>query len=166
MSALPQSGDVRITSLTREDAGHFLDLIDALADYEKLDRPDDSARRRLIEDGLGEHPRFEAFLAWIGDIPVGYAITFQTYSSFLAKPTQYLEDLFILPAHRKKKAGLALFLHVASLAKERGCGRMEWTVLDWNTPAQEFYNALGAVHMADWFLYRLTEDKLQELGHR
>ncbi len=163
----PDLAHVRITRVDREDAASFLMLIDALADYEHLDRPDEDARRRLIDDSEGDHPRFEAFLAWIDNVPVGYAITFQTYSSFLAWPTQYLEDLFILPEHRKKKAGLALFLHVSALAKERGCGRMEWTVLDWNTSAQDFYVALGARHLSDWFLYRLTADQLDALpGHK
>ncbi|MCZ7555682.1 MAG: GNAT family N-acetyltransferase [Bacteroidia bacterium] len=156
---------VRITSLAHEHADHFLALIDALADYEKLARPDAAAKQRLLEDGLGTRQRFEAFLAWIDDTPVGYAITFETYSSFLAKPTQYLEDIFILPEYRKQKAGLALFLHVAGLARTRGCGRMEWTVLDWNTSAQSFYDALGAVHLREWFLYRLTEEQLATLPH-
>jgi GNAT superfamily N-acetyltransferase len=156
---------VRITPLIREHAEHFLTLIDALADYEKLARPDTEAKERLIADGLGVHRRFEAFLAWVEEVPVGYAITFQTYSSFLAKPTQYLEDIFVLPHYRKRKAGLALFLHVAGLARERGCGRMEWTVLDWNTPAQQFYDALGAEHLREWFLYRLTEEQLAALPY-
>ena len=166
MTHLPDLSHVHISRVGMEDAEVFLSLIDALADYEHLARPDADARRRLIADCLGEHPRFEAFLARIEDVPVGYAITFQTYSSFLALPTQYLEDLFILPDHRKQKAGLALFLHIADLAKERDCGRMEWTVLDWNTPAQECYDALGATHLKDWFPYRLTAKDLATLPQR
>jgi GNAT superfamily N-acetyltransferase len=165
MTLFSDTTSVRITPFTREHADHLLMLIDALADYENLARPDDAAKERLIADGLGDRRRFEAFLAWVDDAPAGYAITFQTYSSFLAKPTQYLEDIFILPEYRKRKAGLALFLHVAGLARERGCGRMEWTVLDWNTPAQQFYDALGAEHLRDWYLYRLTEDQLAALPH-
>lgn len=154
---------ITIRPVGPDDDAAFLALVDALADYESLSRPDEAARERLRRDRMGASPRYEAFLAWDGDEAVGYAITFQSYSSFLALPTQYLEDIFVLPAHRGKKAGLALFLHVASLARERGCGRMEWTVLDWNTLAQDFYHRLGAKHMHDWYLYRLTAEELRAL---
>ena len=144
---------ITIRPVGPDDDATFLALVDALADYESLSRPDEAARERLRRDRTGATPRYEAFLAWHGDEAVGYAITFQSYSSFLALPTQYLEDLFVLPAHRGKKAGLALFLHVAALARERG----------WNTPAQDFYHRLGAKHMHDWYLYRLTAEELRAL---
>lgn len=154
---------VTIKRVRHSDAETFLALINALADYEHLERPDNAARERLLRDGFGERPRYEAFLAWIGETAVGYAIIYETYSSFLALPTLYLEDIFILPEMRGQKAGVALFLHVAELARERGCGRMDWAVLDWNTLAQDFYDRLGAEWLKEWRLFRLTEDDLDRL---
>ncbi len=141
------------------DGPAFLSLIDALADYEKLARPTRSARARLLRDGFGTRRRFDAFLIRIGGKIAGYAIVFETYSSFLAKPTLYLEDLFILPELRGKGLGKKLFLHCLAEAKRRKCGRMEWVVLDWNTPAIEFYDHLGARRLKDWLTYRITVDK-------
>lgn len=134
----------------------LLTLIDRLAAYEKLPPPDAAAKQRLVRDIFGEKPKLEAYLAWCGGVAAGYALVLETYSSFLALPTLYLEDIFILEEFRGRKAGLALFLTVARLARERGCGRLDFTVLDWNTPAQEFYDALGAVHLPEWRLYRMT----------
>ena len=119
----PDCSHVHIRPLRREDADAFLALIDALADYEKLARPDAGARDRLIRDAFSDAPRYEAFLASVDGRDVGYAIIYETYSSFLALPTLYLEDIFVLPDARGNRAGLALFLHVAGLARARGCGR-------------------------------------------
>jgi GNAT superfamily N-acetyltransferase len=146
-----------------EDSEAFLGLIDALAAYEKLEPPDEQARQRLLRDGFGSSPRFEAYLAEIGGVVAGYSIVFETYSSFLALPTLYLEDIFVLPEHRKRKIGLALFLAMGGLAKERGCGRMEWSVLDWNEPAHDFYKRLGAKRMKEWCPYRLSREELWSL---
>jgi len=107
--------------------------------------------------------RSSAFLASVDGRDVGYAIIYETYSSFLALPTLYLEDIFVLPDARGAKVGLALFLHVAGLARDRGCGRMDWTVLDWNTLAQDFYDKLGARHLKEWQLYRLDAAALEQL---
>ena len=159
----PDTSHVSIRPVGREDFPSFLSLIDALADYEHLARPDAEARHRLLEDAFSERPRYEAFLASVDGEDVGYAIVYETYSSFLALPTMYLEDIFVLPAARGQKAGLALFLHVASLARQRNCGRMDWTVLDWNTLAQDFYDALGARHLTEWQLYRLDREALSRL---
>src|SRR6476469_5144697 len=104
-------------------------LVDALADYEKLDRPSPEARRRLMQDLFGPKPRIDCFRAFRHGYPVGYAIMLETYSSFRALPTLHLEDLFILEEYRKRGAGRALFLESLEEAKRRGCGRMEWTVL-------------------------------------
>lgn len=138
-------------------------LIDALADYEVLARPDEAARSRLLRDGFGPAPRYEAFLAFVDGRPVGYAIIYETYSSFLALPTLYLEDIFVLPEFRNRKAGLALFLHCARLARERDCGRMDWTVLHWNELAIQFYHRLGAQHLEEWQLYRLSRTQIEAL---
>jgi GNAT superfamily N-acetyltransferase len=144
---------------TREDAAPLLRLICALAEFEKLDPPDESAQQRLIEDSFGERPRIEPWLAFVAGCaePVGYAIVLETYSSFLAQPTLYLEDVFVLPEFRGRGIGGAFLRHFVTLAHERGCGRMEWTCLDWNTRAQTFYEGkLGAQRMSEWFLYRMT----------
>lgn len=146
----------------RADAPALIQLIVALADYEKLPPPDAEARERLIEHGFGERPRFEAWLAWVNEQPVGYAMLFETYSSFLARPTLYLEDVFLLPEYRGRGIGKMLFRHCIQLAQERDCGRMEWTCLDWNTHAQCFYDSLGARRLNEWFLYRMTRERLAE----
>jgi GNAT superfamily N-acetyltransferase len=145
------------------DAQTILSLIDALADYEKLQRPDNAAKERLINDIFGAKPRVEVFLAEHEVTPAGYAFVFETYSSFLALPTLYLEDLFVLPEFRSKKVGYALFTSVVNEALRRGCGRMEWTVLDWNQLAIDFYKRLGATHMADWHLYRLVRSDMEKI---
>jgi GNAT superfamily N-acetyltransferase len=146
----------------REDADALIRLIAALADFEKLTPPDAEAQERLIADGFGERPKFEAWLAfWDGEPePVGYAFLFETYSTFLARPTLYLEDLFVLPQYRRRGIGGALLQHCIKLAAERGCGRMEWTCLDWNTNAQQIYDGIGAKRMNEWLHYRLTRDTI------
>jgi GNAT superfamily N-acetyltransferase len=155
-----------IRKATRADASALLKLIVALAQFEKLTPPDGEAQARLVEDAFGSRPRFEAWLVFSSGLadPVGYAILFETYSSFLARPTLYLEDLFVLPEHRGHGIGSALLDHCIRLAHQRGCGRMEWTVLDWNVRAQKVYEALGAQRLSEWFLYRLGQDQIEKLG--
>ena len=160
---------IRVRPARREDADTLLSLIDALADYEKLDRPDTDARARLFHDAWEQTPpRFEALLAEEeqegGAVPVGYAIVFETYSSFLARPTLYIEDLFVLPEARGRGAGSAFLRYLAGEALRRGCGRMEWVCLNWNRLAIDFYESRGAEHLNEWRYYRLTEDKLKELA--
>jgi GNAT superfamily N-acetyltransferase len=145
-----------IRKATANDADAILMLVDALADYEKLDPPDAAAKQRLIRDYAGEKPRFDAYLAECDGQPAAYAFVFETYSSFLALPTLYLEDLFVLPAYRSRGVGYALIREMIAEAKRRGCGRMEWTVLDWNQLAIDFYERLGAQHKKEWHLYRLV----------
>lgn len=137
------------------DAQSILSLVDALADYEKLDRPLADARERLIRYLFGPKPRLECWIAFLDSRPVGYAFTFETYSSFLALPTMYLEDLFVLQEYRSRKAGYALFQRVLDEARQRGCGRMEWSVLDWNQLAIDFYHKLGGEWKKEWKLYRI-----------
>jgi GNAT superfamily N-acetyltransferase len=146
-----------IVPLTPERFDDFARLIDALADYERLERPGAAATARMRADAFAPRPRFEAALA-IDETgrPIAYAIWFETYSSFLARPTMYLEDLFVLEDARGTGAGGKLFEHVRRLGEERGCGRMDWTVLDWNTPARDFYHRRNAQWMKEWLLYRLT----------
>ena len=147
---------ISIRELTEDLFPVFVDLINALADYEELDRPQEDAVARLKADAFGDQRRFEAFIAYHDDEPVGYAICFETYSSFLAKPTMYLEDLFVLEDKREHGVGSALFDHVLKLARQRGCGRMEWQVLDWNELARDFYHHREAQWMKQWLPYRIT----------
>lgn len=156
------ASDVR--ALVASDVPALLDLIDALADYENLPRPDEAARRRLAADAVASPPRFEALLAEVDGRVSGYAIFFMTYSTFLARPTLYLEDLFVLPDARGRGAGAALFKACAAEAVRRECGRMEWVVLDWNTPSIEFYQRRGARQLKTWLPYRLDGAALVAAG--
>ena len=143
-----------------EDGPAILDLIVALANYEKLTPPDGSARERLLRDMFSTPSRIDVYLCEIEGQPVGYAILFETYSTFLALPTLFLEDLFVLPEYRGRKAGYALFKAVMAETKRRGCGRLEWSVLTWNQLAIDFYERLGATRLADWYAYRLTREQI------
>jgi GNAT superfamily N-acetyltransferase len=152
---------ITIRPLTRRHGTEFLSLVDALADYEKLKRPTRAARTRLLRDALGgrgklrRKKRFDTFLAFKDGRAVGYAIVFETYSSFRARPTLFLEDLFVLPEYRKQRIGLKLFRRCVAEARGRGCGRMEWIVLDWNQPAIRFYKKLKSRRMREWLLFRI-----------
>lgn len=145
------------------DASTVLRLVVALADYEHLPPPDASAQERLIRDMTGDRPKIDGYLAEVEGIAVGYAFVMETYSSFLALPTLYLEDLFVLPEFRSRKVGAALFTAMVREARQRGCGRMEWTVLDWNQLAIDFYRRLGARHMQEWHLYRLVREDMERI---
>lgn len=152
-----------IRRATRRNGKALLLLIDALADYEKLVRPSPAARKRLLNDALGSRRRIRVFLAFVDGKAVGYAIYFHTYSSFLALPTLYLEDIFVLKEYRRMKIGLGLFRACVAEAEKEGCGRMEWVVLDWNTSAIDFYKRLGARHLQEWQTYRLEERQFSRI---
>lgn len=158
------SDSIKIVRAVRDDAEALLSLIDALADFEKLQKPTGDARTRLIDHGFGENPRFETWLAKVEGQAVAYAITFETYSTFLALPTFYLEDIFVLPEYRKHRIGSALFRHLVMEADRRGCGRMEWAVLDWNALAIQFYEKRGARWLSDWKVYRLKREDFRKLS--
>jgi GNAT superfamily N-acetyltransferase len=153
-----------VRTLEDADLPRLLELIDGLADYEKLARPDAAARERLAADAIANPPRFWTLLAEIDGHVVGYAIYFFTYSTFRARPTLYLEDVFVLPDHRGKGAGVALFRACARQAVARGCARMEWQVLAWNAPSIDFYQRLGAHHQSDWLPFRLDDEALRTVG--
>ena len=155
--------EVQIRTATHKDAEAFILLVNALADYEKLARPDAAACERLVKDAFGEQKRIDVFLAEVGGQPVGYAIVLETYSSFLALPTLYLEDIFVLSQHRGRRAGYLLFKHCVREAVKRGCGRMEWMVLDWNKLAQDFYERLGARRLGEWLPYRMVRTELEAM---
>jgi GNAT superfamily N-acetyltransferase len=154
---------VTIRPATPADKDTIYGLIVALAEYERLPPPDAQARERLFADAFGPRPRFEIFLAELGDQVVGYAFIFETYSTFLALPTLYLEDLFVLQEYRKHGVGHAIMRFLAQEALKRGCGRLDWNVLDWNENAIRFYQRLGAEHLPDWQLYRLDREGMEEL---
>lgn len=147
--------EISITFATEEDVPLIHDFITQLAEYEKL-----SHEMIATEDGLrqglfGARPYAECLIARMDGNPAGFALFFHNFSTFLAKPGIYLEDLFVYPALRCNGIGKALLLQLAAIARERGCGRLEWSVLDWNTPAQEFYKKLGAQPMDEWTVYRV-----------
>lgn len=146
------------------DVPEILRLIRGLAEYEKLEHEVVASEERLRRTLFGERPAAEAVLGWLEGRAVGFAVFFHNYSTFRACPGLYLEDLFVEPAHRGSGFGKALLLHVARLAVERGCERMEWSVLDWNTPSIEFYKSLGARPLDDWTIFRVTGEALRQLG--
>jgi GNAT superfamily N-acetyltransferase len=149
--ALPSDGDL------------ILSLVEALAAYEKLSPPDQEAGKRLLLDLFSPRPRIDCYIAESDGKGAGYAFVLETYSSFLALPTLYLEDIFVLPECRGKKAGYELFKAMVGEARTRGCGRMEWTVLDWNELAIKFYRRSGATHMKEWHLYRLAKEDMERI---
>jgi len=153
---------MEIRAATIEDVPEILRLIRGLAEYEKLEHEVVATEERLRRSLFGGRPAAETVLGWLEGRAVGFAVFFHNYSTFRACPGLYLEDLFVEPAHRGSGYGKALLLHVARLAAERGCERMEWSVLDWNTPAIEFYKSLGANLMDDWRICRLTGAALEK----
>ncbi len=153
-----------VRPLTASDVPRLLELIDGLADYEKLARPDAAARERLAADATADPPCFRTLLGEVNGRVVGYAIYFFTYSTCLARPTLSLEDIFVLPDSRGAGAGMALFRACAREALSNGCARMEWQVLAWNTPSIGFYERLGARHNADWLPFRLEGEALIQVG--
>jgi GNAT superfamily N-acetyltransferase len=156
------SGTIR--RATAADADALLALVDALAEYEKLPPPAADARDRLLNDAFGPRPRFDVLFAEAEGALAGYALFFETYSSFLARPTLYLEDLFVRPERRGGGHGLRLFRAVAAEARRRGCGRMEWAVLKWNQLAIDFYDRLGGAALDGWQVYRLEGAPLETVA--
>ena len=147
-----------------EDVPVILQLIRDLATYERA--PDEVAatEEQLVDVLFGERPAAEVLLAFEGQLPVGFAVFFYNFSTWLGRPGLYLEDLFVKPDKRGKGYGRALLVELAKIARERNCGRMEWAVLDWNEPAIKFYRALGAKPMDEWTVFRLTRDGIAGLA--
>ncbi len=160
------TAEVRIEVAGPQDAAVLLELIRALASYERLEHLVAADVGRLRDELAATPPMIEALLAWDGGRAVGFALYFSNYSTFLGRRGIYLEDLFVLPQARGRGIGRRLMLQVAGLAVERGCGRFEWTVLDWNQPAIDFYRGLGAELLPDWRVCRLTGPALQRLASR
>jgi GNAT superfamily N-acetyltransferase len=146
-----------LRSATAADLPLILAFIRELAAYEQLSDAMTATEEKLRTTLFGDKPAAECVLAFAaGGAPAGFAVFFTNYSTFLAQPGLWLEDLFVRPAHRGQGIGRALLLHLAQLANTRGCGRMEWAVLDWNQPAIDFYEALGARRLREWQICRLT----------
>lgn len=153
-----------IRPATAADVPDIAALIRALADYEKLSHEVVLDEATLRDQLFGPRPFAEVLMAEADGRPVGFALFFHNYSTFLAKPGIYLEDVFVMPEYRGRGLGKGLLIALAKLAAERGCGRLEWAVLDWNEPSIQFYKSLGAVPKDEWVLYRMTDDAIRKLA--
>jgi GNAT superfamily N-acetyltransferase len=160
----PTTPTFRIERATERDVPLILRLIKELAEYEKMLADVTATEEKLRHSLFGPHPAADVVIGYAGDEPAGFALFFHNYSTFLGQPGIYLEDLYVMPHFRGHGFGKRLLAHLAALAVERGCGRFEWSVLDWNAPAIGFYKKLGAQPMDDWTIFRVTGDALQRLA--
>jgi GNAT superfamily N-acetyltransferase len=156
--------DFRIRPARVEDVSIILELIRDLATYERAPDEVSATKEQLTDVLFGERPAAEVILAFEGQSPVGFAVFFYNFSTWLGRPGLYLEDLFVKPDKRGKGYGRALLVELAKIARDRECGRLEWAVLDWNEPAIKFYRALGAKPMHEWTVFRLTRDGIAGLA--
>ncbi len=154
----------RIEPATEEDIPVILRFIKELAEYEHLTHEVVATEASLRESLFGTRRSAEVIIAYAEAEPVGFAVFFHNYSTFLARPGLYVEDLFILPQWRGRGLGRQLLAYTAKIAVKRGCGRLEWSVLDWNQPAIRFYRALGARPLDEWTVYRLTSEPMERLA--
>jgi GNAT superfamily N-acetyltransferase len=154
----------RIETATEKDIPVILSLINGLAEYEKLSHEVVATEASLRESLFGARRVAEVVIGYAESEPVGFAVFFHNYSTFLGRPGIYLEDLFVLPEWRRRGLGTQLLSYIARTAVARNCGRLEWSVLDWNEPAIDFYKKLGARAMDEWTVYRVTGDALKRLA--
>jgi GNAT superfamily N-acetyltransferase len=157
---------IRIRRGAARDVPLILAQIRGLADYERLSREVTATEAQLKKHGFGRRRYFQTLICSRGRRAVGFALYFFTYSTFLARPTLYIEDLFVLPEERGNGAGTRMLQALARIAVSRGCGRMEWAVLDWNAPAIRFYRRMGARLRKEWILTRVTGDRLRRLAEK
>lgn len=155
---------ISLRPATEADVPQILEFIQGLAEYEKLSGACVATPRDLSRTLFGARPFAEVLLAAFNGVPAGFALYFHNYSTFRARPGVYLEDLYILPSLRGKGIGKALLKELARIAVERGCARMEWSVLDWNEPAIQFYKSLGAEPQDEWTTFRVTGEALTRLA--
>ena len=153
-----------IRAATESDVPLILELIRALATYERAPHEVTATPEILKETLFGKKPSAEVLLLFENDVAAGFALFFHNFSTWIGRPGLYLEDLFVRPEHRGKGYGRALLIHLAKIARDRGCGRMEWAVLNWNEPAIQFYRKLGAKPMNEWTVFRLTRDEIASLA--
>jgi len=156
--------DFEIRPACAADVPIILQLIRDLATYERAPSEVTATEEQLVDVLFGEKPAAEVLLAFENETPAGFAVFFHNFSTWLGRPGLYLEDLFVKPEKRGKGYGRALLVDLAKIAYERGCGRMEWAVLDWNDPAIKFYHVLGAKPMDEWTVFRLTRDGIARLA--
>ena len=156
--------DFVIRPATVADVPIILELIRELATYERAPHDVTATEEQLVDVLFGPRPAAEVLLAFEKETPVGFAVFFHNFSTWLGQPGLYLEDLFVRPEQRGKGYGRALLVHLAKIAHERGCGRMEWAVLNWNEPAVQFYKKLGAAPLDEWTVFRLTRDGIAKLA--
>ena len=156
----PETARITIQPATEQDVPLILDLIRELAEYERLSSEVVATEAGLRSALFGQPARAHALVAYVGTEPVGFAVYFHNFSTFLGRAGLYLEDLFVRPAWRRRGVGRRLLRELAERAVAEGCGRLEWSVLDWNEPAIRFYRSIGARPMAEWTVYRLTGDAL------
>jgi len=161
---MKEHADLRIRPARVQDVPIILQLIRDLATYERAPDQVTATKEQLVDVLFGERPAAEVLLAFEAESPVGFAVYFYNFSTWLGRPGLYLEDLFVNPEKRGKGYGRALLVELAKIARDRGCGRMEWAVLDWNEPAIKFYRALGAQPMHEWTVFRLTRDEIAKLA--
>jgi GNAT superfamily N-acetyltransferase len=154
----------RLRPATESDVPTLLGLIRGIAEYERLSHEVEATEALLREHGFGARPVFEAILAERDGRAVGFALYFYTFSTFRGRPTLYLEDLFVVPEARRAGIGQQLLRRLAQIAVERRCGRMEWAVLDWNTPARDLYFKLGARAMDEWTVFRMAPEAFERLA--
>lgn len=155
---------ITIRSATKADIKQILVFVRALAVYEREPDAVTATEADLLEHGFGENPYYSCLIAEQDGVPAGFALFFYDYSTWLGRPGLYLEDLFVLPEHRGAGIGKALLQRLAAVALEKGCARMKWEVLDWNTPAIDFYNAMGAEIQKEWLNVRLSGEALERLA--
>ena len=158
------NGNFKIRPATERDVPVILAFIRQLAEYEKLLHEAVMTEEILRQSLFGSRRAAEVLLGYSGDQPVAFAVFFHNFSTFLGRPGLYLEDLFVIPEMRGKGFGKAMLVELARIARERNCGRFEWSVLDWNKPAIDFYKALGAVPMDEWTIFRVTGEALKRLA--
>ena len=155
-----------IRPATEEDAPAIFSLIKELADYEHLSHEVVASVNDIRNTLFGSHPFAETLIGEVENLPVSFALFFYNYSTFLGKPGIYLEDLYVQPEHRGKGFGSKILAYIAALARKRNCGRFEWSVLNWNTPAIRTYEKLDATPMKEWTLYRLSGEALDNLADK
>lgn len=164
MPPSPPRDALRIAPATPADVPVILQFIRDLGEYERLAHEVVATEEQLREALFGARPAAEVLIARVGEAPVGFALYFHSFSTFLARRGLYLEDLFVQPAARGRGVGRALLGELARIAVARGCGRLEWSVLDWNESAIAFYRSLGAQPMSDWTVFRVAGDRLEALA--
>ncbi len=164
MKVAPKIMNFTIRPASEDDASVILSLIKGLAEYEKLSHEVVATEEVLRDTLFGARPVAEVILGDLDGESVGFALFFHNYSTFLGRPGIYLEDLFVKPEMRRKGFGKVMLAYVENLAKERQCGRLEWSVLDWNEPAWKFYKSIGAVPMDEWTVHRVTGEGINRLA--